>query len=58
MVSTLLPTAIGLRLYNMDLDQMLYNDEVRRKCYYLKEYVEDAKKVLERFERSGYFEDL
>ncbi|KAH8310064.1 hypothetical protein KR059_007805, partial [Drosophila kikkawai] len=58
MVSTFLPISVGLRTYNFDIEEMLYNDETRRKCYHLKEYVEDAKKMLERFERSGYFEDL
>ncbi|XP_017018696.1 uncharacterized protein [Drosophila kikkawai] len=58
MVSTVLPVSIALRTFNFDLEEMLYNEETRRKCYQLKVLVEDVKKVLERFERSGYFEDL
>ncbi|KAH8390811.1 hypothetical protein KR200_000927, partial [Drosophila serrata] len=58
MVSTFLPVSVGLREYNFDIEEMLHNEETRRKCYHFKGYLEDAKKMLERFERSGYFEDL
>ncbi|XP_043064927.1 uncharacterized protein LOC122320731 [Drosophila ficusphila] len=58
LLSTFLPISVGLRTHGMDIGEMLHNDESRKKCYQLKEVFEETKEMLERFERSGYFEDL
>ncbi|XP_052846932.1 uncharacterized protein LOC128258939 [Drosophila gunungcola] len=58
LLSTIFPMAVGLRVYSMDLEELIYNEETRNKVYQLKETVEETKVMLARFEKSGYFEDL
>ncbi|KAH8232667.1 hypothetical protein KR032_011418 [Drosophila birchii] len=58
MVSTFMPVCVGLKTYKLDIEKMLYNDESRRQCYQYKEFFEDAKQMLERLERLGYFDEL
>ncbi|XP_016952867.1 uncharacterized protein LOC108026441 [Drosophila biarmipes] len=58
LLSTFLPVSIGLRNHAMDLADLLHNEETRKKCYQVKDVVEETKVMLARFEKAGYFEDL
>ncbi|KAH8267189.1 hypothetical protein KR026_002456 [Drosophila bipectinata] len=58
LISTFLPISVGLRSKGLDIGDLLHNAETRKFCYDLPEYVQDARNMLQRFERVGYFEDL
>ncbi|KAH8362946.1 hypothetical protein KR084_003606, partial [Drosophila pseudotakahashii] len=58
LLSTFLPVSVGLRSHSLDLDDLLHNEETRKKLYQLKDVVEETKVMMARFDKAGYFEDL
>ncbi|KAH8384022.1 hypothetical protein KR009_011741 [Drosophila setifemur] len=58
LLTTALPMAKGLLVCKLPIEELLHNDETRLKVYELEEYVEDATKMLKRFDISGYFDEF
>jgi len=58
LLSTFLPVSIGLRTHKLDIGDMMHNEETRKKLYQLEDFMEETKSILDRFQKSGYFDDF
>lgn len=45
----------GIASQAFDIPEMLENNDVRKKSYFIEGYVEEVKVLLSRFEKLGYF---
>lgn len=46
----------GIRSNAFDIPEVIQKNEIRKKMYFLDEYVEDVKFLLNKFEKLGYFD--
>ncbi|XP_017007579.2 uncharacterized protein [Drosophila takahashii] len=58
LISTLLPLMMGVKSNTLKMHEALQNAEVRAKSYFYEGYVKDVTKLLPKFEKLGYFNDL
>ncbi|XP_017052372.1 uncharacterized protein LOC108095711 [Drosophila ficusphila] len=58
LISTLLPMMMGIKSNTALMHEVIQNTEARKKTYYQENYLKDVTKLLDNFEKLGYFEDL
>ncbi|KAH8363264.1 hypothetical protein KR084_007665 [Drosophila pseudotakahashii] len=58
LISTLLPLMLGVKSNTLKMHEAIQNVEVREKSYFYDGYVKDVTKLLPKFEKLGYFNDL
>ncbi|EDX16262.1 GD12944 [Drosophila simulans] len=58
LISTLLPVMIAVKSNEFMLHEVLQDSKVRQKSYFLEAYIKDVSKLLPKFEKLGYFNDL
>ncbi|KAH8310925.1 hypothetical protein KR044_003493 [Drosophila immigrans] len=52
---TLLPIAFASEAKAIDLAEMVSNNEVRKKIFFIEKYIDEVRYLLPRFEKLGYF---
>ncbi|XP_016952269.1 uncharacterized protein LOC108026081 [Drosophila biarmipes] len=58
LISTLLPMMLGIKSDTLKMHDALQDPEERQKSYYYDAYIKDVSKLLPKFEKLGYFNDL
>ncbi|XP_052846969.1 uncharacterized protein LOC128258956 [Drosophila gunungcola] len=58
LMSTFLPMMLAINANQLKMIDIIQDHETRKKAYFLDLYVEDIKKLLPKFEETGYFKDL
>ncbi|XP_037721290.1 uncharacterized protein LOC119554447 [Drosophila subpulchrella] len=58
MISTLLPVMLAIKANTLKMHDAIQDPEARQKSYYHDAYVKDVSKLLPKFEKLGYFNDL
>ncbi|XP_017123778.1 uncharacterized protein LOC108143759 [Drosophila elegans] len=58
LMSTFLPMMLAIKANQLKMIDIIQDPETRKKAYFLDLYVEDIKKLLPKFEETGYFKDL
>ncbi|EDW34161.1 GL22095 [Drosophila persimilis] len=57
-ISTTLPFIWALKIKAFEIEDLIKQKELRAKFYSLGGFIEDVTRMLDRFDRLGYFEEL